>query len=765
MNFNKTAQLDDVIGRQFGDDGAGGEPGAIDLRKVISFVWRAKWKILIGALCGAVIAMLINTSAVPLYTARTTVLFTPEQRNVVDIEGVLQAANDQSALGNQLEILRSTSLLDRVVESMRLWTVPDFNPSLITERGRLDEIKRWLNWRTYVTPDLLANLGVIEAPTPPSALPADVILQREKRGARGILAARMTLTPVPRTRALRIAVTTRSPTLSADVANAVAREYITAQLDNKLATTREAARWLSDRVIELEAEVSAAEAEVSAYTNELVGRSGQTSALLRQQLEALNEALSVATARQVQANARFQRASSAVNDTAAIGIVSEFQTSELVNAARARERSLLTERAELLRLVSENHERVQLLDARIVAAQADIRAEAARIVRTLESEMRSAESEANDLRAEVQAIEQSLIEQQRDEVSLRQLEREAEASRLIYENFLGRLKEITQQQELEEADAVILSPAEVPGGADAQSAKRIMALSLILGSGFGLGLAWLLDRLNNTFRSVEEVQSTTGLTVLGVLPSVGRQISRKGVLTAVREKPSDALPEAMRGLRTSLLFSNLDNPPQVIMITSSVPGEGKSTTGLLLAITSAQMGKSAIIVDCDLRRPSLHAFFGDKAQHNDGMRGVLEGSIGLDEAILVDHNTGLTVLPSRVQDSAVINAADVLSSDRFGELIEYLRGRYELVILDTPPVLAVTDAQIIAKRVDTALYCVKWDNTPREVVLEGMRNFQIVYPDIAGIAITMVDGERAASYGYKYGGYYGRYNNPYLGAG
>ena len=174
----------------------------------------------------------------------------------------------------------------------------------------------------------------------------------------------------------------------------------------------------------------------------------------------------------------------------------------------------------------------------------------------------------------------------------------------------------------------------------------------------------------------------------------------------------------MRGLRTSVLFSNLDQPPQVIMMTSSVAGEGKSTSALLLAITSVQMGKSAIIVDCDLRRPSLHAFFGERAKSSRGVRGVLEGSA--------------------------------------------TRARYDLVILDAPPVLAVTDAQIISKRTDTALYCVKWDETPRDIVLDGLRTFSLVSPDIAGLVMTMVSSDKSLSYGYKYGGYYGRYQNPYI---
>lgn len=199
------------------------------------------------------------------------------------------------------------------------------------------------------------------------------------------------------------------------------------------------------------------------------------------------------------------------------------------------------------------------------------------------------------------------------------------------------------------------------------------------------------------------------------------------------------------------------------MFTSTVPEEGKSTTSLLLALTSAQMGRSAIIVDCDLRRPTLVRFFGERVAETSGIRGVLDGSLALDDAIFHDHVTGLHILSSRVESGTVINAADVLSSEKFGELLETLKERFDLVILDAPPTLSVTDARVISQRVDTTLYCVRWDSTPRETVLDGLREFSLVKPNVAGIVATMVDVDKAARYGYAgYGvGSYGYYSDPY----
>jgi capsular exopolysaccharide synthesis family protein len=199
------------------------------------------------------------------------------------------------------------------------------------------------------------------------------------------------------------------------------------------------------------------------------------------------------------------------------------------------------------------------------------------------------------------------------------------------------------------------------------------------------------------------------------------------------------------------------------MFTSTVPSEGKSTTSLLLALTSAQMGRSAVIVDCDLRRPTLGRFFGERLAETAGIRGVLDGSLDLDDAIFHDSVTGLHILSSRLESGTVINAADVLSSEKFGELLEELKQRFDLVILDAPPTLSVTDARIISQRVDTTLYCVRWDDTPRETVLDGLREFSLVKPNIAGIVATMVDVDKASRYGYSgYGvGSYRYYSDPY----
>lgn len=206
------------------------------------------------------------------------------------------------------------------------------------------------------------------------------------------------------------------------------------------------------------------------------------------------------------------------------------------------------------------------------------------------------------------------------------------------------------------------------------------------------------------------------------------------------------------------------------MFASSVPEEGKSTTSVLLALIVAQMQKSAIIVDCDLRRPALSSLVGGGTVDNTGLLDVLEGTASLEESIVKDPESNLHILTGFAKSagrSGSFNAPDVLSSKRFQDLIVELRSRYDLVILDAPPIISVTDARIISPLADAVVFCVRWDNTPRGAVKEALREFSMVDPNIAGIVMTRVDEQRASSYGYSnYGhGYYrGHYADHYYEA-
>ena len=730
----------------------------IDLRALLSTLWRGRWIIAVSTLIAAVMGFLLSSQYEPRYTARTKVMFDISETNVVDVGQAVVRIDE--TLENQVEVLQSTVLIERVVEKLDLQNHPEFNPSLReVEQTTLDRLRDAISVPSGLG-ELLRNVGILPPPPPPpDAAETEAwlrlsVINRVRQS--------LSLYPIPYTNVIEIAVTAGDRRLAARVANTVASEYIVDQLDAKLEATREATAWLSDRVEELRLRVETAEQDVEAARAELSREMGQGFEITQAQLEALNATLSAAQAAETNARSVYGRLAEAIQTDADLGSVNEFRASALIERYRQEEVELLSQQAAIAAQVPEGHPARVRVDGQLAEVRTALRQEAERIVAAARLDAEGAEARVATLEAELRNLESRALLQSQEAVRIRQLEREAEASRVVYENFLGRLKETSEQEALQTADARVLSPAEIPLSANTDRSSRTQLLSVLLGLTAGVGIVFLLDKLNNTFRSPAQLEQMTGEYVLGVLPVLGRRLHRKEVIGYFRDNPKSALAEAVRSLRTSILFSDVDNPPKTIMFTSSVPKEGKSTTSMLVALTSRQMGKSAIIVDCDLRLPSIAQLYSDDIGEH-GLLSAIEGSVPIEEAIYRDPTTGLDVLmttPGEPRSS--VNAADILSSKRFEDIIEFLKSRYDLVILDTPPTLVVADARILASHVDAVVYVVHWDRTPRAAVQEGLRDLRSVKAPIIGVAFTMLNERRAARHSYDgYSYFKGRYRDYY----
>jgi capsular exopolysaccharide synthesis family protein len=343
--------------------------------------------------------------------------------------------------------------------------------------------------------------------------------------------------------------------------------------------------------------------------------------------------------------------------------------------------------------------------------------------------------------------------------NLQELERETEATRVLYETFLTRLKETTVQEGVHQADSRILSEA-TPGQQVAPRKSRILALSMILGVMAGSALVLLREFSQNTFRTAEELERHTGMTVLGQIPRIPAR-GRQATITYIATKPTSAPSEAIRNLRTSVLLSNVDNPPKVIMSTSSIPGEGKTTLSLALAQNLAGLSKKVILIEGDIRRRTFGEYF-PEAREQGGILSVISGKQTLKQAV---HHPPEMKVDILMGERSHVNAADVFSSDAFRHLIEKLRDTYDYVIVDTPPVLVVPDARVIGQHVDAIIYNVNWDRTTRTQVQEGLRQFQTVNLRVTGLVLSQIDpaGMKRYGYGDKYGAY-SRYAKGYYDA-
>jgi capsular exopolysaccharide synthesis family protein len=372
----------------------------------------------------------------------------------------------------------------------------------------------------------------------------------------------------------------------------------------------------------------------------------------------------------------------------------------------------------------------------------------AQVVARAELDLARATDQQAALIRSQESLAEQIARQGDDLIQLQQLTREAEASGTLYEYFLSRLKETSAQQGIQQADSRLLSAAVIPNTPTAPRKTLVMVMCLVLGVMLGAGLVLIREAMKNSFRTARELEDMTGVVVMGQIPLIPGK-ARKDILTYMRTKPTSAAMEAIRNLRTSVLLSNVDNPPQVIISTSSVPGEGKTTNSLALAMNLVGIGKSVLLIEGDIRRNTLSEYF-PKSESGKGLVSLLSGAAKIDEVLVRHEDIGLSLI---MGEKSSINAADLFMSDSYRQFLREMRETFDYIIIDTPPVLVVPDARIISQTADAVLFTVKWNDTSRGLVDEAIQMFSSVNQKVAGLILSQVDGEEMKRYGGKYGGY------------
>ncbi|WP_424928672.1 GumC family protein [Amaricoccus tamworthensis] len=751
-----------VHGSEVPAPGTGPEPAkaddTIDPRVLFNKLWMGKWTIFACTVACATLGLTALTFQTERYRASARVLVDTPDTNVVNIQEVLVDQQfDRDTVLNEIEILRSTGLIERVIHELRLEYDEEFNPFLQDRKAPLlERVVESLPFEPTLRP-IFESAKLIKPEQPPLTEAATAEMTRV-----GIISAirkNLEITPVGESRVLAIAFTSTSPRTAARVVNEVANQYIVDQLEAQLNSTRSATEWLSEQSTELRIRMEESEAEVEELRAEIAEQEGQSREVTQQRLDGLVASLARARQNATVIAATQARLQNALEDGTDLNSISEFRNSVLIQRYRTEIDDLTAE----LQKLSRYHPERRSIEANIDDLDERSRREAIQIVEAIDRDLQVALDQEKITEAEIIELENRLVEQSGSELKLHQLEREALANRSIYENFIARLKETSVQEDLQKANARVLTPAEVPAHALTSTRNRIAAASILGGLILGTCIVLLRDALNTTFRATRQIEEMTGLPVLANIPSIGKKAKRGDIVRHLMDNPGSALSEAIRNLRTSILLSNVDRPPRVIMFTSSVPREGKSTTSILTALTSRKMGRSAIIVDCDLHLPTLSGMIGAGSE-KPGLLSILESTSTVEDAIHEDQETGLHIIMSRTGEKRnKVNAADILSSKKFENLISELTTKYEMVVLDTPPALVVSDARILSANVDAVIYTLRWDDTPRGAVMDGLRELQSIDAPIAGLVVTMINESKAARYAYEGHRYYkGQYRDYYV---
>ena len=534
---------------------------------------------------------------------------------------------------------------------------------------------------------------------------------------------------------------------------------MTDQLEARYDSAQRASVWFTERLEGLRDQVRQSEEAVAQFRskNNLVSASGDAKITLNdQQMSEMNGKLATARAETAEKRAKYEQVQQIIAKSGNIQAIPDVVRSTVIGEMRKQQAEVARKEADLVARYSDAHPSVINARAERRDIERSIAAEVTRILGNLRNDYDVAKAREDSLQASItQAIGGSGIDNGVG-VKLRELERANAANKTLFENFLSRTKITQEQSTFQERESRIISPATKPASASFPRLGVIAALGAFFGLAFGLGGAVVLEMLNSGFSTPREVEERLGMPVLSAVPLLkesARKIDNEVVSLPqyLMRKPLSRYSEALRAIRIGIQMSDVDDPAKTILLTSSIPQEGKSTTSICLAYSATKAGLKVLLIDCDLRHPSVSKYFG--FENNPGVVDLLTGTVtSMDQALF--NVEGLHVIPAGTKSQ---NPPDLLGSERMKTLIAKMRANYDLVIIDSPPVGPVIDARILAQFVDKIVFVVRWQETARDTVAENVVSLNHDRR-IAGIVLNHVDETMTPKYGrYSYySGYYYR---------
>jgi len=716
-----------------------------------------------GLLAVALMALII-AQATPMYKASSRIMLDTRTFKVVSTEAALSGVDtlNLGAIQSELEVIQSEFLIGRVVDRLGLATNPEFNGT--KPPGFLDSSLAPIRelWHSGI-----ASLLAPPQARAPQSTPAPRAARTDdsdpgRRAAIGTVAGHLSVTLLGRTFVILITVESTDGTMSARIANAIAEVYLADQVDNKNEANRRATEWLEERLSELRRNLQVAEEAVATYRRDKGLAGSPEGVVSTQTLSDLNSRYINAKTRRIEKESRLVALSKASLNPNELANITEVASNAGLSTLRQQESDLNRRIAEYQTIYGPRHPKVVQAQAELASVRGRFLAATQSITLAIRAELDAAKAEEEELRAQVERSSVMVGATSQYEAELKQLEREAQSNRALYESFLSRFKELREQQDIQRADARILAYAWPSGAPSSPQYKTGLFAAFLIGCLLGMAGAVAAEKLDRVFRSASQVEKATGVAVLGMVPLVkGSAGLRANIVTQVLDRTTSSAAEAMRAVFTAISLSNLDRPARVIAVTSSTPAEGKTTFAAALGglLTKMNASRRVLLVDLDLRQAKLAVALGLK-DRGGTIDEYLMGTKTLDECIRRHDVSGVDYICARADTP---NAPEILESHAMKAALATFADRYDLVILDSPPVMAVSDARIIAQLADYTIFIVHWAKTPRDVVKSAVSALLGV-TDRVGIVINKVNLAKHALYEYgDYGDYYSRYN-AYYGA-
>lgn len=717
-------------------------------------LWRCRWRLILSvAALGTALATVAGLQVQPRFTATTALMIAPRESHIVGVDAVLAGLPaDAPTVESQIRLIKSRDHAARVVDTLGLRNDPELKPRngngdlafTVAEPWRI--LVGWLPGNWLIATGLAEERAV--QPTATTTASLEGLLENFGR--------RLQINREGRSHVISISFTSTDPAKAASIANEAAELYVEGQLAAKRSATMRASAWLKDRVEVLRDELERSEQAVARYRAQHDLRDDDGVSLNDQELAGLHRELIIAQAELAGRQARLALIDALRAHGNGLNSIPEVMASPHFADLWRRETELQRIEADLGTGYGENHPRLRSLMAEKTNLAAEMEAAIGRIVANIERETEVIEGRIGALEKHLELVKDAKSESRAAEVRLHELERQANATRQMHQTVLQRYKAAREQEQIVEAGAQIIARATPPAAPSSPGAHFFAAFGFTGSSLLGMLLALFVERSGRGIRTARQFEAYFGLPCLAVCPRLPRAVIRQGEAAQhyLIERPLSAYAESMRSLQRAMCQAQDGRLPKVVQVTSAVPDEGKTTFAFSFAASLAQNGKRVVLLELDLRRPSMVTRSWARAELPAGRPAPLFSEICRDERTGVD-----LILVSKPPS----DARAVLTSEAMADAVRRLRRRYDHVIVDSAPLLGLHDSKLVPRLVDATILVIRWQTTSLDVVRDAVQELRTVSAPLSGAVITQVDFERQARYGYaRAARYYDKHHDYYL---
>lgn len=701
----------------------------IDLLAYWRILVKRRWLILGILATVAAVSLLLTLMATPIYRATTVMQIEKEEQNVVQVGGVsAQAGFDPQFQQTQYELLQSRTLAERVADDL------DVDAAALERLGQLSWLER--------------VKGLIRPVPKAAALAKDADPKATLRAATRVVQTGLTVAPVRNSRLVRINYDSPVPAFSARVANAIAEGFIASGLERRFGASSYAKTYLEDQLKTVKSRLEDSERQLVAFAQkENLVSTTEGQSLAGQNLSDLNSALATAQEQRIRAQARWSQAQAARG----AALPADMLGNSIIRTLQQQRAQLQGQYQQKLQVFKPDYPEMLQLKGQMDDLNKQIGAELGNIRASVKAEYDAAASQERLLQGQLNTLRTQALDVDGRSIEYNILKREVDTNRQLYDGLLQRYKEVGVAGDVRSNNISIIDRAEVPTWRFKPSLTRNLAIGLLVGLMLGVLVAFVLEFLDDTLKTPEDIEQRLKLAVLGIIPRLVKQSPEEAV-----KDPRSAFSESYRSVRTALQFSTDQGVPKVLLITSAGPGEGKSTSALTLARNFAQMGKRVLLIDGDLRNPSLHKTLGMRSEV--GLSNMLAGAATVADAVLTTDDERLKVI---LAGPLPPNPAELLSGSKLVSLLTIAAQHYDQIIIDGPPIMGIADAPILANAADGTMMVVQSGKTRIATAQAAVKRLHAARAHIVGSLLAQYDA-KVAGYGYNYEGYYAYGGPPQL---